>query len=492
MGVLADAAAPVFLARSQEGPQILRFVQSTAAMGALDILRVSGCLYTNQLMPRLLILLTILTSTLTFESMVSVMAAKCNPAVFPSVVYTIVGAVSVTVQAVYVGVVKSAAEAISTCVEFNFHYASDPLAIPIASHYASLMSRELSVTCTSASDWSKYNWLLLMGWLTIFFIGCGVPIVLCLLYRRIQRLEGDEEASMVFSFLVRNFRRSSWFWEPVIMGRKMMGIVFVTAVPDTYLLQVLALYYLLWGALHHYRRPFRSIGLNRLEYLSLSLGFASVNVIMFIKSAPPVAPRVLFFLCLVVAMNVIGLTAVIWYIAVDVRAQWNSIPGTGNSMEEPWIDVAYPSVNEYPDSRLLRNVLAFDEDEILEQPSFIEQWHMTTSRMWTSRNELLATQYSERECLLAMFLHLRGVCVMNEQRMACELQQRWSAHKEEAASRAAILMTQQLELVLWLRDWEHSAAMRACVVEEGELRGDMNELAVEILEMVVRLARCGT
>ena len=44
---------------------------------------------------------------------------------------------------------------------------------------------------------------------------------------------------------------------------------------------------------------------------------------------------------------------------------------------------------------------------------------------------------------------------MNEQRMAYELQQRWSAHKEEAASRAAILMTQQLELVVWVRDWEH-------------------------------------
>ena len=64
-----------------------------------------------------------------------------------------------------------------------------------------------------------------------------------------------------------------------------------------------------------------------------------------------------------------------------------------------------------------------------------------------------------------------------------------SMHKQEAVSRATILMEQQFDLVVLVRELEHSAALRASMVEEAALRRDINELAVEFLEMVVRLAR---
>ena len=218
------------------------------------------------------------------------------------------------------------------------------------------------MNCTGA----VYTEMLVMGWLTVIVVGCGVPCAVLACYRHIRRQHSDIYAASVFNFLTENFTYGSWYWELIIMLRKMMGVVVLTFVPREVQLQALLLYYLFWGAMHHWCRPFSFEKFNQMEYVSLSVGFLSANALMLVAASRPsvddgypegamnqdASSVVMICLIAVIGANILGTIAVIACIAVYVRTEWSHASTSVNSLEDNWIILAIPSEEEYASGKV--------------------------------------------------------------------------------------------------------------------------------------------
>ena len=99
-------------------------------------------------------------------------------------------------------------------------------------------------------------------------------------------------------------------------------------------LQALLLYYLFWGAMHHWCRPFSYEKFNQMEYVSLSVGFLSVNALMLVAASRSsvddgypegtmsdgVTTVVMICFMAVIGANILGTIAVIICIGVYVMS----------------------------------------------------------------------------------------------------------------------------------------------------------------------------
>ena len=352
VGLVSEAVLPIFLDSSPEVVlQTLTAAQTLIAR--LNVLGAASCMFPLTVPKRLEWSLAILGGFLFVETGVSVVFALMLPSAFPGALHTAYGAASMTLQALYEFVLDAAGEAIGSCATFTFHSASNDTDIM----WTQSLMKDHSMECAGA----VYTEMYVMGWLTVIVVGCGVPCAVLACYRHIRRQHDDMYAASVFNFLTENFTYGSWYWELVIMLRKMMGVVVITFVPREVQLQALLLYYLFWGAMHHWCRPFSYEKFNQMEYVSLSVGFLSVNALMLVAASRSsvddgypegtmsdgVTTVVMICFMAVIGANILGTIAVIICIGAYVRHEWSHASTSVNSLEEKWISLAIPSEEEY-------------------------------------------------------------------------------------------------------------------------------------------------
>ena len=352
VGLVSEAVLPIFLDSSPEVVlQSLTAAQTLIAR--LNVLGAASCMFPLTVPERLEWSLVILGGFLFVETGVSVLLALMLPSTFPGALHTAYGAASMTLQALYEFVLDAAGEAIGPCSTFMFYSASDNTEIM----WTQSLVKDHSMECTG----TVYTEMLVMGWLTVIVVGCGVPCAVLACYRNIRRQHDDIYAASVFNFLTENFTYGLWYWELVIMLRKMMGVVVITCVPREVQLQALLLYYLFWGAMHHWCRPFSYKKFNQMEYVSLSVGFLSVNSVMLVAASRPsvddgypegimsqgTTSVVMICLIAVIGANVLGTIALLICIASYVRTKWSHASTSVNCLEEKWALLAIPSDEEY-------------------------------------------------------------------------------------------------------------------------------------------------
>ena len=128
----------------------------------------------------------------------------------------------------------------------------------------------------------EYHNMARLGWAVVVVVGLGSPAFLFFLVRNIRTRSGVEAANFVFQFLTGNFIPTLWYWEMVLMVRKLVGIIVLT-LPTQVQLQGLFLYYIACGFLQYAYTPYSISHLNRLELVSLSVAVYAVNAMMAIK-----------------------------------------------------------------------------------------------------------------------------------------------------------------------------------------------------------------
>eukprot|EP00760_Papus_ankaliazontas_P007610 PhM_4_TR1339/c0_g1_i1/m.48581 len=300
-GLVAKTTFVRHMVMSSSPVEMLKWIAAVqTAMATVNVFRLAQCsLHVHTVWEHMIFSYSHLAVLLFFESIVAVVLATTQ-ANFPGIVYTFYRVMSVTFQASYEGVMEVISEALEFCDMYEFKSIDAPShgETAAAAHggapaehgahheYITLRSSDRTMECTSVSNWTTYNTMVLFAWMGVIFIGIGVPLGLRYLFSVIERREGKTRALKMFAFLSENFSEERWYWELVIMIRKLSAELLLAAVPKVAgQMQVLLFFYVFWGVVHHHYQPFGHTMFNHLEYVSLGIGFLSTNAMMLVQSS---------------------------------------------------------------------------------------------------------------------------------------------------------------------------------------------------------------
>eukprot|EP01059_Diplonema_ambulator_P021623 TRINITY_DN3593_c0_g1_i4.p2 TRINITY_DN3593_c0_g1~~TRINITY_DN3593_c0_g1_i4.p2 ORF type:complete len:2014 (+),score=710.59 TRINITY_DN3593_c0_g1_i4:15280-21321(+) len=129
-------------------------------------------------------------------------------------------------------------------------------------------------------DKSPYGAFMVLAFLFFFLYGFGIPLVGWLLLRKYRRTLHTKNVLGTLGFLYSGFRRRFYYWEMVIMVRKMLVVFIVVFLDNSPHYQLyLAMWILLFFALLNiFAKPFKFNVLWRLETTSLLSITTSLNI----------------------------------------------------------------------------------------------------------------------------------------------------------------------------------------------------------------------
>ena len=148
----------------------------------------------------------------------------------------------------------------------------------VAGTGASFLQADMSIDCSSA----KYKVYASISWvfLTIYIIG-GILFLSYRLYHNAKTeklFKVGRPAYKKYSFFVQGFKDDSYFWEAVVMGRK-MAVAALSVLLNAYL--QLAWANMILGIslfFHIHRRPYKNEQINQLETYTLLVLLATVMI----------------------------------------------------------------------------------------------------------------------------------------------------------------------------------------------------------------------
>ena len=138
----------------------------------------------------------------------------------------------------------------------------------------------LKVDARVDCDTSKYTVFQLLAFICFFFYGFGIPFAGFLLLKKEQQKLHTKEVLGTLGFLYSGFRKGTYYWEMIIMVRKML-VVFIVVFLDNY--THFQLYAAMWTLLFFtllniFTRPFKFKVLWSLENMSLMTISISLNL----------------------------------------------------------------------------------------------------------------------------------------------------------------------------------------------------------------------
>jgi len=119
----------------------------------------------------------------------------------------------------------------------------------------------------------------------LFVYGAALPLGGMIVILRTARNADWFEANGTFSFIIRGFRLRFWFWEFVIVARKVIVRILLSTVSDATLQALLGVWILTaCFVLHAYVRPYVRNLLNRAEGMSLLVSLVTLNIGLLLRS----------------------------------------------------------------------------------------------------------------------------------------------------------------------------------------------------------------
>ena len=194
---------------------------------------------------------------------------------------TVAAVAACVLQLFYMAIVTSAASVLQydEFVFYNqtaFLLDSEHLTQPLAYLRPMTNDRRLDY----ASNTSYY----ILGWCSLVIIGIGVPSLFVMYYVQLRRKDPTLVlAQEQLCFLVKNFRPTVWYWEAVIMLRKVVSLAVVASLRSFPVAQVQAYIlviavYLAW---HSHASPNLTRNAALVEGVSCMSAIATANVLLF-------------------------------------------------------------------------------------------------------------------------------------------------------------------------------------------------------------------
>jgi hypothetical protein len=145
---------------------------------------------------------------------------------------------------------------------------------------------DLSQKCYTAKH---YTWLLLVGIPMLMLFTVGIPVSAFYLLRANEaKLQSDEQTRMRLSFLYNGYEQKWYWWELVVVARKVLLVSLAVFFSDAPHVQSLLAVLLVTGALmlHVYAAPFRNPTMTKMEFFSLATTFITFfcGQFLFIES----------------------------------------------------------------------------------------------------------------------------------------------------------------------------------------------------------------
>jgi len=152
----------------------------------------------------------------------------------------------------------------------------------------SRLSSDLQVKCYADAKHSQVAYFVALP--ALFIWGLGIPATVFTLMRKNSDKLTTEQVKQQFGFLYNGYKRHNYYWEIVIMYRKIMCIfIAVFLRPMGVIVQALVLLIMLGGFLqaNNTSRPFRQRQLNDIENMSVATQIITIYCGIFFISAKP-------------------------------------------------------------------------------------------------------------------------------------------------------------------------------------------------------------
>eukprot|EP00658_Telonema_sp_P-2_P065444 TRINITY_DN5467_c0_g1_i2.p1 TRINITY_DN5467_c0_g1~~TRINITY_DN5467_c0_g1_i2.p1 ORF type:complete len:551 (+),score=98.93 TRINITY_DN5467_c0_g1_i2:128-1780(+) len=182
-----------------------------------------------------------------------------------------------------------------------------------------------------------------------FYGLCGygflIPMGAMLFVLRVARREGWSAANMQFSFLVRGFRLRFWYWELVIVFRKIVVRMLLAVVEDPVLQALLGIWFLTaLFVVQTFAKPYvRSIH-NYAEQLSLMTTLVTLNIGLAFRTQETTTGERCGTVCqgfsiMLVAINVMTAAAFLAQIGIGVHDELVERFGIDTGAGDRWISI---------------------------------------------------------------------------------------------------------------------------------------------------------
>jgi hypothetical protein len=147
-----------------------------------------------------------------------------------------------------------------------------------------VLAADMTLGCSAPSS---VAWQLAAGVPTFVLFSCGIPLISYLALRRNRHRLSDRRIKQVYGFLFAGFNDEVYFWESVIMMRKVgLSVVAVFLEPVGIDIQAYVALGILFGAsvLHAAYWPYELASVNYLEMFSLVASFVTICMGLFTLS----------------------------------------------------------------------------------------------------------------------------------------------------------------------------------------------------------------
>jgi len=154
----------------------------------------------------------------------------------------------------------------------------------------------------------------------LFLFGAFVPLLSLVAILHTARNFGWSQANDVFAFLINGFRLECWYWELVIVFRKVVIRVLLAVIDDDMLQALLGVWFLTaMFIVHAYRAPYVRTLHNNAESLSLLTTIMVLNFGMLLQRTQEMTQEICGLTCNILSLVlVIVLGMIVFFFAANI------------------------------------------------------------------------------------------------------------------------------------------------------------------------------
>jgi len=227
------------------------------------------------------------------DDMWGLLDKEAQRGLFPTLALTVI----ILLYFLYPTIIKQCAMMMQKCIVFDTgKNQTDYRGLPI----------DYVVDCDSDRFKTNYKWAIFcfLGY------GCGVPAIAMLFIHITMKQSGKRAALKWWGFLTRFLTDDAWWWESVVMLRK-LALVFISVFISEALYQIFFSMWVIYASLflNFHFKPYSLPVLRRLEGLSSAMLLVMLNLCMFfafedMPTSVLLIAGVLLLLCLVFTLSV--------------------------------------------------------------------------------------------------------------------------------------------------------------------------------------------
>ena len=133
---------------------------------------------------------------------------------------------------------------------------------------------DLGINCGD----TEYQYYKMLAIIFAMTYGIGIPLLAVAIVRVAILRKNFESAKRAFGFLVMGYREDKWYWEAIVMMRKLAVVFIVVFIEDSKLQTYVGMWVMSFAlVVHLWARPYDSNVLINLEAFSLSIIIATLN-----------------------------------------------------------------------------------------------------------------------------------------------------------------------------------------------------------------------